>query len=108
MLPCYLLDKQGCLQSHALLIHPGPEPLPHALYHLSPLPGIQPHRGPAGSHFASPLHEISTHSLVAMELGSQGLEKHRGGSWVREGMDGRERGRGRMQGRGHLVFLQGR
>ena len=43
-----------------------------------------------------------------MELGFQGLEEHRGGSWVREGMDGRERARARMQGRGYLVFLQGR
>lgn len=108
------------MQPQAPLLQPSPDQLPLSLHSLGPLPGIRLRRGSPDADVAASLHEIHAHSLVAVELGFQGLEreaqlgcgvvvmgrKGEGAGFPRR-MGEEKVGIRRERGSEHLVFLQG-
>lgn len=69
----YLANQQRCLQLGAPPSGCSPKQLPRSLHCFRPFQRIRLCRGPSDTEVASPLHEICTHSPVAMEFGFQSL-----------------------------------
>lgn len=69
----YLPNQQCCLQPGAPPCGSSPEQLPGSLHCFRPFQRIWLCEGLSDTEVASPLHEIYTHSLVAMEFSFQSL-----------------------------------